>query len=362
MALALRLGANGLGTTWPNPSVGAVLVQPGEPARVVGRGWTQPGGRPHAEIEAIRRAGDQTRGATLYVTLEPCAHHGGSPPCTDAIIAAGISRVVIGAGDPDPRVDGSGADQLKANGIEVDWSGLERDARWLHLGHSLRVQERRPFVQLKTAVGSDGLIAPGDGKPVWVTGPDARAQAHLMRARVDAILVGRGTVDTDNPALTCRLPGLETRSPVRVVLDSQLGMSPTADLVRTAPEVPLWILCRHDAPAGRRRQFEAEGAEIATVESNSGSRIDLFEMLRILAARGITRLLVEGGPTVSGALLSTKLVDEAVIFHGPESVGPGGLEPFGDKKLDALPLAGLEGPVWTRPIGADSMSIYRRAI
>ena len=229
MAQALQLARRGLGLTWPNPSVGSLVVtQSGE---ILGRGSTAPGGRPHAEAIALERAGARARGATIYVTLEPCAHPGGrGPACADVIVAAAPARAVIALSDPDPRTAGSGIERLVSAGIEVEQGVLAEEAAAVTLGHILRVTEGRPAVTLKLAVGADGRLPRGKGTPVWITGPDARAHGHLLRAKHDAILVGRGTVLADNPSLTCRLPGMTCRSPVRVVLDRRLRTPPEARL------------------------------------------------------------------------------------------------------------------------------------
>ncbi|MEZ5856378.1 MAG: bifunctional diaminohydroxyphosphoribosylaminopyrimidine deaminase/5-amino-6-(5-phosphoribosylamino)uracil reductase RibD [Hyphomicrobiaceae bacterium] len=231
MAIAVRMARRGLGTTAPNPSVGAVIADE-MTGEVIARGWTQAGGRPHAEKEALRRAGDRARGKTMYVTLEPCAHTGRTPTCADALVTAGIKRLVCAIPDPNPVVSGRGFAQLRAAGIEVDVGYLAEDARWVTLGHIKRQTEERPFVQLKMALDARGRVAAGDGAPVWVTGPEARAYAHLLRARADAILVGSGTVLADDPELTCRLPGLAHRSPDRIVLDTRLRTPPTAKVYR----------------------------------------------------------------------------------------------------------------------------------
>src|SRR5437868_15452656 len=224
MALALGLGRRGQGRSWPNPAVGAVIVKDGV---IVGRGWTQAGGRPHAEVEALARAGDTARGATLYVTLEPCSHHGKSPPCADAVIAAGIARVVSAIEDPNPEVAGQGHARLRAAGIVVDVGLGAAEAAHDHAGHFRRVRDRRPHVILKLAVSSDDKIGAAGRKPVAISGEAAKARVHLLRAQCDAILVGIGTVRADDPLLTCRLPGMAARSPVRVVLDRSLRISGT---------------------------------------------------------------------------------------------------------------------------------------
>lgn len=360
MALALRLARRGLGQVWPNPAVGAVLVRPGDPSIVLARGSTAPGGRPHAEAVALARAGASARGATLYVTLEPCAHQGRGAPCADAIVQAGVARVVFALDDPDHRVDGRGLGRLQDAGVAVDRGVLEDEARWVTLGHVLRVTKGRPFVQIKLAVGSDGLMARGDGAPVWVTSEDARARAHLLRAQADAILVGRGTVEADDPLLTCRLPGLEARSPVRVVLDSHLRLPADAKLFKDAKTVPVWIVTAEQAPSKQSAALEAYGAEVLCVAADGEGGTGVDQVVRALAARGVTRLLVEGGPTVVKAFLNAGLADEVVVFQGAEPAGAGGLQPFQDAGLDRVAKSGQFKLHLERPIGPDVMRVYRR--
>src|SRR5262245_20009575 len=249
MALALALGRRGLGRTWPNPAVGAVIVRDdGAGPMIVGRGWTQPGGRPHAEAEALARAGEAARWATLYVALEPCSHHGKTPPCADAILKAGIKRVVSAMADPNPQVAGAGHWRLAENGVIVE-VGIGADAaRQSNAGHIRRMTDGRPHVILKLAVSADGKAGLAGRKPVQITGSAARNRVHQMRATSDAVLTGIGTVLSDDPLLTCRLPGMADRSPVRVVLDSQLRLPLDSRLVATAREVPLWIMAGEGAP------------------------------------------------------------------------------------------------------------------
>lgn len=267
MRVALAMARRGLGTAAPNPAVGAVVADEAT-GELIARGWTQPGGRPHAEPEALRRAGERARGATLYVTLEPCAHFGKTPPCADAIIAAGVRRVVIGVGDPDPRTRGDGIARLKAAGIAVEVGLDAEEARWVTLGHILRVTERRPFVQLKMALAADGTVPRGaNGRPLMVTGAAARAYGHRLRAECDAILIGAGTARDDDPELTCRLPGLEGRSPVRVLLSRALDLPDGLKLVRTARDVPTWIFTGEDASVERMRALEAAGVRILRLAS-----------------------------------------------------------------------------------------------
>lgn len=315
MELALALGRHGLGTTAPNPSVGAVIVAgEGASAVVVARAWTQPGGRPHAETEALRRAGAAARGATMYVTLEPCSHHGRTPPCADAIIAAGIKRLVSAHADPDPRVAGRGFDLLRSAGIEVVTGVCEEAARWLHAGHILRKTEGRPQVLLKMALDAEGRIARGrDGRPVWVTGPQARAQGQLVRASVDGVLIGRVTAIDDDPELTVRLPGMAQRSPVRIVLDKELALPVTSKLAASAHRVPTWVLTGPAVDAGRRRDLERAGVRVEVLPVR-GPHLMIEAVLSFLADQGLTRVMVEGGPHIWRAFNEARVVDEAVVY------------------------------------------------
>jgi diaminohydroxyphosphoribosylaminopyrimidine deaminase/5-amino-6-(5-phosphoribosylamino)uracil reductase len=333
MAVALRLAERGLGQVWPNPAVGCVLVKHGQ---IVGRGWTQSGGRPHAEFEALRRAGDQALGATAYISLEPCAHYGRTPPCTMALLHAGIRRAVIAATDPDPRVDGRGIDQLRQAAVEVSL-GLGRDqAERLNAGFFLRVRAGRPLITLKLAASLDGRIATPSGASRWITGEEARQRAHHLRATHDAIMIGSGTALADDPELTCRLPGLEDRSPVRIVLDGRLRMAPSRRLARTARTVPTWVITRADADAKRRAALERAGVEVLRVETATGAHIDLGRALAVLAGRGLTRVLVEGGSELAAALLRARLVDRLAWFHAPLVIGGDGLPAIGALGADAL--------------------------
>src|SRR5216684_7545150 len=356
MALALTLGRRGQGRTWPNPAVGAVVVKDGV---VVGRGWTQPGGRPHAEPEALRRAGEAARGATLYVTLEPCSHIGKSPPCADAIIAAGIARVVSAIEDPNPEVAGQGHAKLRTAGIAVDIGLGAAEAARDHAGHFRRVRDKRPHVILKLAVSSDDKIGAAGRRPVAITGEAARARVHLLRAQCDAVLVGIGTVMADDPLLTCRLPGMEVRSPVRVVLDPRLRMSGTSRLVHTARETPLWVMASELAEAPAAMKLGAAGAQlIRFAPSKTSSGLDLPAVLHALAEKGITRLLVEGGARVASSFVAAGLVDEVRLLRGPDPIGADGIA-----ALDALPLSAItQSPVLkvraSERLENDTLTIY----
>jgi diaminohydroxyphosphoribosylaminopyrimidine deaminase/5-amino-6-(5-phosphoribosylamino)uracil reductase len=360
MQLALTLGRRGLGRTWPNPAVGAVIVKDGV---IVGRGWTQPSGRPHAEVEALRRAGEAARGATLYATLEPCSHFGKSPPCADAVIAAGIARVVSAIEDPNPEVAGQGHARLRAAGIAVDVGIGAAEAARDHAGHFRRIREGRPHVILKLAVSSDDRIGGKDRKPVAVTGEAARSRVQLLRAQCDAILVGIGTVLADDPLLTCRLPGMAVRSPVRVVLDRALRLPGTSRLVHSSRETPLWVMTSSLSEAPAAMKLGAAGAQVIRIATTTKPLpgLDLAAVLRALAGKGITRLLVEGGSRVASSFVAAGLVDEVWLLRGPESIGEGGIA-----ALDALPLTAITGSPGLKvraseQLGQDTLTIYERA-
>jgi diaminohydroxyphosphoribosylaminopyrimidine deaminase/5-amino-6-(5-phosphoribosylamino)uracil reductase len=358
MAQALQLARRGLGLTWPNPAVGSIVVAP--TGEILARGWTAPGGRPHAEAIALEKAGTRARGATIYVTLEPCAHVGGRGlACAEIIAAAAPARAVVALRDPDPRTSGRGLEQLSAAGIEVKDGVLVPEAKVVALGHILRVTEGRPAVTLKLAVGADGLMPKGRGAPVWITGPDARAHGHLLRARNDAILVGRGTVLADNPSLTCRLPGMSCRSPVRVVLDRRLRTPPDARLFDDLM-VPVWLICAADEEHPNTDALQDRGAEIVPVPVDSHGMLGIRDALETLARRGITRVLLEGGPSVARAFLDADLIDEAVIYQGQKEAGPDGLMPFVSHGLDRVTSTGHFTQVEARSFGPDRMSSWRR--
>lgn len=358
MQLALTLGRRGLGRSAPNPAVGAVIVKDGI---ILGRGWTQDGGRPHAEPEALRRAGDAAKGATLYVTLEPCSHFGRSPPCADAIIAAGISRVVSAMEDPNPEVAGKGHARLRAAGMIVEVGLCAVEAARDHAGHIRRIHAHRPHVILKLAVSSDDRIGLAGGKPVAVTGEAARARVHVLRAQCDAILVGIGTVLADNPDLTCRLPGMAAQSPVRIVLDRALRTPGDSKLVQSARQTPLWLMTSGTSEAAAATKLGAAGAEIIRLPTTDVPCLDPGAVLRELSARGITRLMVEGGARVAASFVEADLIDEIWLLRGPDAIGEGGIA-----ALDATPLTAItQSPTFkvraSERLGQDILTIYERA-
>ena len=341
MAQALRLGRRGMGYTGENPSVGCVIVKDGE---VKGLGFTEVGGRPHAETQALLLAGSEAKGATAYVTLEPCSHYGKTPPCSDALIAAGIARAVIAIEDPDPRVSGGGIQRLRAAGIAVTTGILAEEARRDLAGFLTRTVKKRPHVTLKLALSADGMMTAVPGARTMITGPSANARTHLMRARTDAIMVGIGTVLADDPELTCRLPGLEHRSPIRVVADARLALPLTSKLMTTAAQVPVWLLTLgNTAP-------DEPGITAIKCRATPEGRLDFADALTHLAARGVGRLMVEGGARVAKGLVGQSLVDELAIFTSPKELGPGGLKP-------EIDLAAFR-PRHEEMLGEDRLTVY----
>jgi diaminohydroxyphosphoribosylaminopyrimidine deaminase/5-amino-6-(5-phosphoribosylamino)uracil reductase len=352
----LALARRGLGTVWPNPAVGCVIVDRG---RVVGRGWTQPGGRPHGETEALGRAGEAARGATAYVSLEPCCHWGRTPPCTDALIAAGIRRVVVALEDPDPRVAGAGVRQLHAAGLEVETGLCEAEAAEINAGFFCRLRNRRPLVTLKLATSLDGRIATGSGESQWITGPPARERAHALRAAHDAIMVGTGTVLADDPQLTCRLPGLAHRSPVRVVVDRHLRIPPTTRLISDARAVPVWILTLPSADPERRQAFLRAGATVIDIDPSPDRNGSLAAALAALGERGITRLLVEGGGHLAAAFARAGLIDRLVWVHAPMLIGGDGIPAIAEVGLEVLSKAPSFTRLSTETVGDDVLTVFR---
>lgn len=355
LALALSLGRRGLGQCWPNPSVGCVIVQAG---RIVGRGQTGPGGRPHAETAALAQAGTAARGATAYVSLEPCAHHGQTPPCAEALIAAGVARVVAPLEDSDARVSGQGFAMLREAGVTVDTGLLAAEAEAAHAGFFLRTEQGRPLVTLKLASSFDGRIATAAGHSQWITGPDARRAVHGMRARHDAVMVGAGTARADDPMLTARGLGL-TRQPVRVVVSRRLDLPLLGQLARTAAEVPLWLCHGADADAERCRAWEGLGARLMPC-GVSGAQLDPRDVLAELGAAGLTRVFCEGGGALAASLLGADLVDELVGFTAGLAIGAEGLPGVGAMGLGRLQEAPRFTLIEARQIGGDVLHRWGR--
>ena len=358
MRAAIALARRSLGRSWPNPAVGCVLVKNG---CVVGRGWTQPGGGPHAETEALNRAGDLAAGATAYVSLEPCSHHGQTGPCAEALIAARIARAVVAMEDPDPRVAGRGLTLLGDSGIAVNLGVGEEEARDINAGFLLRLAKNRPLVTLKLAMTLDGRIATHTGESRWITGEPARARSHLMRAQNDAVMVGSGTVLADDPLLNVRLPGLERYSPLRIVLDGRLRLPLTSALVVGARHTPTWLVTLPGGDKRRRQIYTDCGLILIEAPPSADGALDLKQVMGRLAEHGLTRLLVEGGARLAAALLRDDLVDRLAIFRAPSLIGGDGLPAAAGFGLDRL--ADMPGfvAVETVELGRDRLETFRRA-
>ncbi|MCC7259569.1 MAG: bifunctional diaminohydroxyphosphoribosylaminopyrimidine deaminase/5-amino-6-(5-phosphoribosylamino)uracil reductase RibD [Alphaproteobacteria bacterium] len=360
MQMALGLARRGLGNVWPNPAVGCVLVKDGQ---VIARGWTQPGGRPHAEMEALARAGDAAKGATAYVTLEPCAHEGKTPSCARSLANSGIARVVVAVKDPDDRTNGAGIAILKEAGIEVAVGVCEVEARALNAGFFKRIEQRMPYVALKYATTLDGRIALRSGDSQWITGAPARGVVHRLRAQYDAILVGSSTVYADDPMLTCRLPGLEGYSPVRVVLDSRLIIDENSRLVASAKDIPLWVITLERAVRTQGKKSDAllaKGVKIFTTHDTAG-HVDLSTALATLAQEGITRVFIEGGAQVATAVVKERLMDRVYWFRAATMMGEDGLPAvahMGLERMEALPHFSRTA---IRPVGDDILEVYEAA-
>lgn len=356
MALAISLGRRGLGRCWPNPSVGCVIVSNG---RIVGRGRTADGGAPHAETEALKQASNLANGATAYVSLEPCAHQGRTPPCANALVEAGIARVVIGAGDPNPQVNGQGIAILEAAGNEITTGVLNDAAEALHEGFFKRITLGRPFVTLKLANSFDGRIATASSESQWITGPEARRMVHGMRATHDAVMVGGGTARADDPSLTVRGMG-DVPQPVRVVLSRRLDIPLTGNLAKTASDIPLWICHGPDAPIELRSVWENLGATLIECRL-SGQQIDSDAALTALGDRGLTRVFCEGGGALAASLLKADLVDELIGFTAGMALGAEGQASVGAMGIHRLSAAPRFELVQTRKVGKDALTIWRRA-
>ena len=357
MRAAIALARRGLGDVWPNPAVGCVLVKDG---RCVGRGWTQSGGRPHAETEALRRAGEAAAGATAFVSLEPCNHTGLTGPCTEALISAGVTRLVAACKDPDPRVNGAGLSRLRDAGVHVVSELCAAEAAELNEGFFLNVRAGRPLVTLKLATSVDGKIATARGESRWITGETARAWGHGLRASHDAILVGAGTAGADNPLLTVRIPGYSGRPKVRIVLDGRLQLQLTSKLVATANTAPTWVISVDGVDRVRAQAFADCGVEVIEVPAGKDGTVSILAALQELGRRGLTRILVEGGARSAGALLREGLVDRLAWFRAPTLIGGDGRPAAVGFGVDHL----AEAPEFVRAAllraGSDVMETYAR--
>jgi diaminohydroxyphosphoribosylaminopyrimidine deaminase / 5-amino-6-(5-phosphoribosylamino)uracil reductase len=359
MAEALELGRTNLGRTWPNPSVGALVVKDGI---IVGRGATKPGGRPHAEALALAEAGLRAVGSTLYVTLEPCSHRSlrGGTPCLEHTLLAGVRRVVSAIDDPNPRISGIGHALLRSAGIRVHVGECSVDALHDHRGHILRVQKGRPMLTLKLAQTADGYCAPAGGGRLRISGDAAMREVHLLRANHDAIMVGVGTALSDNPQLNVRLHGLEDHSPVRVILDSRLRLPLVSSLVATAHHIPVWVIAADDAPAAQELALRERGVEVMRVGRDATGALDLAAALRLLALRGITRIFSEGGPTVANALASAELADTVIVSTADHRLGTPGIAALRPELASALADPTRYMRLNEKRYGTDTFTTYER--
>lgn len=362
LAAAIRLGTRWRGASGPNPAVGALLVRDdGRGPRIVGRGATARGGRPHAEALALDEAGELARGATAYVSLEPCAHHGQTPPCALRLVEAGIARVVTAIEDPDPRVAGRGHAILREAGIEVVTGVLQDEAERALRGFLTRIRLGRPAVTLKLAVSRDGMIAGPGGRTVAITGPEALAASHMLRATHDAILVGIGTALADDPRLTCRLPGVADRSPARVVLDTRLRLPADSKLLADAPGIPLHVFAGPDAPEEAEAALVASGATVHRIGGADEGAVPLLAVLERLAEEGGGRVLVEGGAAVYRSVLEADLADEVVVFRAPREIGSDGLAALPPPGVALFEDASKYRRLTACTRGGDEMLLYERA-
>lgn len=363
MDAALGLARRRVGCVGARPAVGAVIAVGG---RIIGRGATGPGGRPHAETVALDQAyerygKDAVRGATAYVTLEPCAHHGRTPPCADALVSAGIGRVVAPMEDPDPRVSGRGFAALRRAGVAVEVGLGEREAREVNRGFLSRITRARPWVTLKLAVTLDGRIATASGESRWITGPEARRRVHLMRLRSDAVLIGSGTARADDPMLDVRGFGPSAEQPIRVVADSGLSLSPESRLVASATDIPLVLLHRPNGDPGRRDALAARNVRMIEVANGGGSTpVAMDPAMALLAEEGINSLLCEGGGRLASSLLDAGLVDELAVFSAGKVLGAEGAPAVGALPAVALAYAPRFRLASVEAVGGDSLSLWRR--
>lgn len=361
MHAAVRLARRGLGLVWPNPSVGALIVL-GDSAgtsRVCGRGVTSLPGSAHAEVNALRQAGSLARGATCYVTLEPCSHFGRTPPCANALIEAGVKRVVVGMLDPNPRVRGRGIAMLEDAGVEVTVGVAQEACKRLHHGFASRIERMEPEVTLKMAVSQDGAIGREGGGQVKISGALAKTYVHGLRASHDAILIGIGTALADDPELTCRLPGMEDRSPVRIVIDSEARLPLSSKLVREAARVPVWVICSNEASTENLQALSDAGVKPIRVPLEDGA-IAPHVALKALGTRGVTRLLLEGGRRIASAFLRADAVDEICLIKGALTIGEGAITAFDDRTVDDVLADPAFERVETGVMGPDLLTRLRK--
>lgn len=358
MRAALTLARRGLGMVAPNPTVGCIIVA--SDGQIAGRGWTQIGGRPHAEYEAIKRAGNQCRGATAYVTLEPCDHVGKTPACSEALINASIKRVVIACQDPDPRVSGKGLKRLKKAGIEVIQGVLEEEAKYLNNGFFTRLSLGRPIFTLKSATTLDGKIATRCGHSKWITGPEARLTGHMLRARHDAIMIGIGTAIADEPQLTCRIEGMEIYSPRRIIIDSTLKLPLSNPLVRTANQTPTIIITAKKTDREKIVGLKKQGVEVIELTPLPSGQLAPVSIAEALGAEGLNSVLLEGGSKLAGSFISAGLVDRLAWFHAPKLIGGDGISSIAAYGVESLSDAQSFHRIAQNQCGKDIYETYDR--
>ena len=359
MNIALRLADRNIGNVYPNPSVGCLIIKND---RVVGRGWTQLGGRPHAEAMALGQAGPNAAGATVYSTLEPCSHFGQTPPCSDALIAAGIKRLVGGMRDPDPRVNGNGFLKLREAGIEVTDGVQEELAIELNKSFVSKIKNKSPVVTLKLATSIDSKISTKMGESKWITGNQARHSVHFQRSRHDAILTGIGTVIADDPMLNCRIKGLEDRSPVRVILDTKLKISANNQIASSAAEYETIVFTTNEAKHGKQVQLEKLGIKIEPTEMDKNGKVSIIAVLEALADNGITSVLVESGGQLAAEFIRLNLVDYLLVYRAPIVIGGDGVAAIGNVGLSTLNMAVPFERIQTEGLGIDLLDTYRRRV
>lgn len=360
MKRALNLAERSLGRVAPNPAVGCIIVKEGE---IVGCGWTQKNGRPHAEMIALEQAKEKAEGADVFTTLEPCSHHGETEPCADALISAKPSRVICALRDPDSRVNGAGIDKIQKAGIEVIENILMQEAAFLNQGYLCHRNQMRPLVTLKTGSTLDGRIATQTGNSRWITNEISRAQAHMLRATYDAIIIGSRTSLSDSPQLTCRLSGLEERTPIRIVADSHLSIPLTSKLVESAKTYPLWVLCSKNIDSLRSEALEQSGAKLFKVEVNEKTGLlDTKGIISILATEGITRLLIEGGSHLAASFINEDLVDRLYWVSANKIIGGDGTPTVSGMGLKRLADAPHFNLLWQQQLGEDTLSILERPL
>ena len=355
MNASIVIASRGLGRTAPNPSVGCLLVKEGA---VVGQGYTDIGGRPHAETKALRVAKEKAEGATAFITLEPCAHENNGPSCAEQLVNCGIARAVIAMKDPDPRTSGKGLQLLIDNDIDVKLDVCRKMAYRINYGHLCRIKYNRPTISLKIATSLDGRIATSKGESKWITGILARRHAHLIRSFYDAILVGIETVKKDDPMLNCRLEGLEKYSPIRVILDSKLSISLESKLLKSATEIPLWIVTKKNNNIVKQKELQKKGAKIIEISESNNGKLDLNHLLNVLSNKGITRLLVEGGSKVNASFISLGLVDDILCYRSGLLLGHEGVSSIFNLTTDKLNLAPKFEFLEQKKLGEDLLDIW----